>query len=69
MHTAESNPDDVVECEERVARRNLRARSKAHAAALGETTDTMNRVCEAAGQEEDAFLAIASRRSLNRVEW
>ena len=69
MHITDSNPDDVVECEERVARRNLRARSKAHTAALGETTETMNRVCEAAGQEEDDFLAIASRRALNRVEW
>ena len=69
MQSVESLPDDDVDREERVVRRKRRSRSEVHAAALGETTDMMNRVCEAAGDEEDAFLAIAGRHALNRVEW
>ena len=34
-----------------------------------EITETMNRVCEAVGDEEDAFLDAASRRVLHNVEW
>lgn len=34
-----------------------------------EVTDTMNRVCEKAGDEKDAFLAAAGQRALDRVEW
>ena len=69
MQSVESHPDDDVDREEQVARRKQRSRSEVHAAALGEVTGTMNRVCEAVGDEEDAFLAIAGRHALNRVEW
>lgn len=69
MQSVESHPDDYVDREERVSRRKRRSRSEARAAALGEITDTMNRVCEAVGDEEDAFLAMAGRRVLSRVEW
>ena len=34
-----------------------------------EVTDSMNRVCEDVGNEEDAFLAAAGRHALDRVEW
>ena len=34
-----------------------------------EVTDTMNRVCEEAGDENNSFLAAAGRLALNRVEW
>ncbi len=66
MKTARSNPDGIFE---RAERQTRRSRSEVHAAAPGDLTDAMNRVCEAVGDEEDAFLAIASRHALHRVEW
>ena len=78
MKTAVSIPDDIFERAERLARRDRRSRSEVYAAALDEyvarhapdeITETMNRVCEAVGGEEDAFLAAASRRVLENVEW
>lgn len=69
MQSVESHPDDDVDREERVARRKRRSRSEVRAAAFGEIIDTTNRVCEAVGDEEDAFHAIAGRHVLSRVEW
>lgn len=78
MKTAVSIPDDIFERAERLARRDRRSRSEVYAAALDEyvarhapdeITETMNRVCEAVGGEEDTFLAAASRRVLDNVEW
>ena len=78
MKTAVSIPDEIFERAERLARRGRRSRSEVYAAALDEyvarhapdeITDTMNRVCEAVGVEEDAFLAAAGRRVLDNVEW
>ena len=69
MKTARSIPEGIFERTERQVRRERRSGSEVHAAALGETTDMMNRACEAAGDEEDAFLAIAGRHALHRVEW
>lgn len=69
MQPVESHPGDDVDREERVARRKQRSRSEVHAAALDEITDAMNRVCEAVGGEEDAFLDAAGRHALNCVEW
>ena len=78
MKTEVSIPDEVFERAERLARCHLRSRSEVYAAALDEyiarhapdeVTDTMNRLCEEAGDEEDAFLAAAGRRALSRVEW
>ena len=78
MKTAVSIPDEIFERAERLARRDRRSRSEMYAAALDEyvarhapdeITETMNRVCEAVGGEEDAFLDAASRRVLDNVEW
>ena len=78
MKTAVSIPDEIFERAERLARRERRSRSEMYAAALDEyvarhapdeITETMNRVCEAVGGEEDAFLDAASRRVLDNVEW
>ena len=78
MKTAVSIPDEIFERAERLARRHRRSRSEVYAAALDEyvarhapdeVTDTMNRVCEEVGDENDAFLAAAGRRALDRVEW
>lgn len=78
MRTAASIPDEIFERAERLARRERRSRSEVNAVTLDEyvarlapdeITETMNRVCEAVGDEEGAFLAIASRHALHRVEW
>ena len=78
MKTAVSIPDEIFERAERLARRERRSRSEMYAAALDEyvarhapdeITETMNRVCEAVGGEEDAFLDAASRRVLDNVKW
>ena len=78
MKTAVSIPDDIFERAERLAPRERRTRSDVYAAALDEyvashahdeVTDTMNRVCDEVGDDDDAFLAAAGRRMLDRVEW
>ena len=78
MKTAVSIPDDIFERAERLAQREHRTRSEVYAAALDEyvarhaheeVTDTMNRVCEEVEGVNDAFLATAGRRVLERVEW
>ncbi|MYF70187.1 MAG: ribbon-helix-helix protein, CopG family [Proteobacteria bacterium] len=78
MKTAVSIPDEIFERAERLAKRNGRSRSDLYASALDEyvarhspdeVTDTMNRVCERVGDEEDAFVAAASLRTLDRIEW
>ncbi|MCY4470869.1 MAG: hypothetical protein OXC08_19315 [Thiotrichales bacterium] len=78
MKTAVSIPDDIFERAERLARRNQCSPSEVYAAALDEyvarrahdeITETMNQVCDDVGDSNDAFLAVASRRVLDRVEW
>ena len=78
MKTAVSIPDEIFERAERFARRYRRSRSEVYAAALDEyvarhapdeVTDTMNRVCEEVGDENDSFLATAGWLALDRVEW
>ena len=78
MKTAVSIPDDIFERAERLAQREHRTRSQVYAAALDEyvarhdhdeVTDTMNRVCEEVEGDNDAFLAVAGQRVLERVEW
>ncbi len=78
MKTAVSIPDEIFERAERLAKRNRRSRSELYASALDEyvarhspdeVTDTMNRVCERVGDEKDAFVAAASLRTLDRIEW
>ena len=78
MKTAVSIPDNIFERAEQLARREQRSRSEVYAAALDEyvarhahdeITDTMNRVCDEVGANDDAFLAAAGQRVLDRVEW
>ena len=78
MKTAVSIPDDIFERAERLASQEQRSRSEVYATALDEylarhvreeVTDTMNRVCDKVGENDDAFLAVAGRRVLDRVEW
>ena len=78
MKTAVSIPDDIFERAERLASQEQRSRSEVYATALHEylarhvreeVTDTMNRVCDQMGENDDAFLAAAGRRVLDRVEW
>lgn len=78
MKTAVSIPDDIFERAERLASREQRSRSDVYAAALDqylarhardEITETMNRVCDEVGESDDAFLAAAGRRVLDRAEW
>ena len=78
MKTAVSIPDDIFERAERLASQEQRSRSEVYATALDEylarhvreeVTDTMNRVCDEVGDDNDAFLAAAGRRVLDRVEW
>ena len=78
MKTAVSIPDEIFERAERLASQERRSRSDVYAAALDEylarhareeITDTMNRVCDEVGDNDDAFLAAAGRQVLDRVEW
>ena len=78
MKTAVSIPDEIFEKVERLAERERRSPSEVYSAALGEyvarhapdeVTDAMNRVCDQVGSEPDEFLAVATRRVLQRVEW
>lgn len=78
MKTVVSIPDDIFERAERLASQEQRSRSDVYAAALDqylarhardEITETMNRVCDEVGESDDAFLAAAGRRVLDRAEW
>ena len=78
MKTAVSIPDEIFERAERLAARERRSRSEVYSAALREyvarhapddVTDAMNRVCDAVDGESDTFVAAASHRVLERVEW
>ena len=78
MKTAVSIPDDIFERAERLVSQKQRSRSEVYAAALDEylarhardeATETMNRVCDEVGGNDDAFLAAAGRQVLDRVEW
>lgn len=78
MKTAVSIPDEVFDKAERLARRAKRSRSELFSAALteyvarhapDEVTEAMNRVCEQVGHQQDAFVAAAGRRVLEKAEW
>ena len=78
MKTTVSIPDDIFERAEQLARQEQRSRSELYAAALheyvthhahAEGTEAMTRACEAVSDTDDAFLAAAGRRVLDRVEW
>ena len=79
MKTAVSIPDEVFEKVERLAQRARRSRSEVYSAALteyvarhasDEVTEAMDRVCDQVGGDDDrAFVSVAARRGLERVEW
>lgn len=78
MKTAVSIPDNVFESAERFAKQAKRSRSEVFSAAVREyvarhapddVTEAMDRVCESAQQEPDAFSGAAARRVLERTEW
>jgi predicted transcriptional regulator len=78
MKTAVSIPDDVFAETERLARRLNKSRSEVYSRALAEylarhapdrVTETLDRVCEEAGEPGDAFAAAAARRVLERASW
>ncbi len=77
MKTAVSIPDDIFARAERLASRERRTRSEVYATAIDEylarhvrdeVTDRMNRVCDKVGKSGDAFLDVAGRQVLDRVE-
>ncbi len=78
MKTAVSIPDEIFEQAERLARRSGQTRSYVFSQALREyvarhspeeVTQAMDEVCEAVGDQLDAFSGSAARRTLERVEW
>lgn len=78
MKTAVSIPDDVFLGAERLARRIRKSRSKLYSDAVKEyvarhapehVTETMNQVCDEAGQSADVFVSAAAKRTLERNEW
>lgn len=78
MKTAVSIPDEVFEEAERLAERLKTSRSRLYSQALREyvrrhspdhVTDSLNRVVDDLGVEDDAFVRAAARRTLRKVEW
>ena len=78
MKTAVSIPDDVFEKVERFARRARKSRSEVFSDALreyvgrhapDEVVESINKVCDTLGQQDDEFVRTASRRGLEKTEW
>jgi metal-responsive CopG/Arc/MetJ family transcriptional regulator len=78
MKTAVSVPDAIFKKAERLARRLRKSRSQLYSEAVAEyvrrhdpdaITTQMNQVCEALESMPDLFVASASRRILERIEW
>ena len=78
MKTAVSIPDEVFEGAERFARRTKKSRSRIFSEALKEylarhtpeqVTEAMDKALEEIGEQKDAFVAAAARRTLEGVEW
>jgi len=78
MKTAVSIPSDVFEAAERLARRTRKTRSRLFSDALREyvarrspekVTEIMDQALAEIGEEKDPFVASASRRRLEQVEW
>lgn len=78
MKTAVSIPDEIFEEAERLAERLRTSRSRLYSQALREyvrrhapehVTDSLNRVVDDVGEEEDEFRQVAARRVLRKVEW
>jgi metal-responsive CopG/Arc/MetJ family transcriptional regulator len=78
MKTAVSIPDEIFEEAERLAERLRTSRSRLYSQALREyvrrhtpdhVTETLNRVIDDVGTEENEFRRAAARRTLRKVEW
>ena len=78
MKTAVSNPDDVFEGAERLARRTKRSRSRLFSDALkeylarhtpNEVTEAMDRAVAELEESKDGFVSTAARRVLERSKW
>jgi len=78
MKTAISVPDDLFERANRFAQRTGKSRSELFQDALreylarhapDEITEAMNQAVARAGEGAEEFVAAASRRVLERVEW
>jgi metal-responsive CopG/Arc/MetJ family transcriptional regulator len=78
MKTAVSIPDEVFKRAERLAKRVRQSRSEVFSRALreyvarhapDEVTEAMDRVCAEVGEQRDAFVTVAARRTLERSEW
>jgi metal-responsive CopG/Arc/MetJ family transcriptional regulator len=78
MKTAVSIPDEIFEEAERLAERLRTSRSRLYSQALCEyvrrhmpdhVTETLNRVLDDVGTEENEFRRAAARRTVRKVEW
>lgn len=78
MKTAVSIPNELFETAERLARRTRKSRSQLFSDALREyvahrspdkVTESMDQALAEIGDEGDQFVALASRRRLERTEW
>jgi len=78
MKTSISLPKDVFEKAERLAKKARKSRSQLYCEALREdvarhspddVTEALDRAIEQNGQPEERFVALASARTLARVEW
>lgn len=78
MRTAISVPDDIFDKVEKLARRVRKSRSEVFTAALreyvarhapDEVTDAINKACDALKDQDDSFVAEASRRVSDQSEW
>jgi predicted transcriptional regulator len=78
MKTAISVPDPIFKRAEQMARRSGRSRSELYSTALAEylarheldqVTAAIDRVMDAVGHDEDAFIVEAARRVLSDTEW
>lgn len=78
MKTAVSIPDEIFEEAERLAERLRTSRSQLYSQALreyvrrhapGHVTESINRVIEDVGTDEDEFSRAAARRVLRKVQW
>jgi metal-responsive CopG/Arc/MetJ family transcriptional regulator len=78
MKIAISLPKDVFEKAERLAKKERKSRSQLYCEALreyvarhspDEVTEALDQAIEQNGQPEERFVALASARTLARVEW
>jgi metal-responsive CopG/Arc/MetJ family transcriptional regulator len=78
MKTAVSIPNELFDLAERLARRTRKSRSRLFSDALREyvarrspdkITEAMDQALADVGESNDPFVAVASRRRLERTEW